>query len=159
MFVNFSYFCFLIKFLMNNTLRIILKVLIVITWVLMVVWYTSFLLTLVQAYCKYGNIPVGQISYPSQMFLICLVMGFYNFIVLIFMGFPLNLWNMIHEFKLKKFSTLMFSACYIFLAVVFIITSGRISIDWRPSFFQQFLVWLHIKEILYLCTLLILIEL
>ena len=73
---------------MNNTLRIILKVLIVITWVLMVVWYTSFLLTLVQAYCKYGNIPVGQISYPSQMFLICLVMGFYNFIVLIFMGFP-----------------------------------------------------------------------
>lgn len=121
MFVNFSYFCFLIKFLMNNTLRIILKVLIVITWVLMVVWHTSFLLTLVQAYCKYGNIPVGQISYPSQMFLICLVMGFYNFIVLIFVGFPLNLWNMVHEFKLKKFSTLMFSACYIFLAVVFII--------------------------------------
>ena len=55
------------------------------------------------------------------MFFICLVMGFYNFIVLIFTGFPLNLWNMVNEFKFKKFSTLMISACYIFLAVVFII--------------------------------------
>ena len=106
---------------MNNTLRIILKVLIVITWVLMVVWYISFLLTLVQAYRMYGNIPVGQISYPSQMFLICWVMGFYNLIVLVFMGLPLNLWNMVHEFKLKKLSTLLISACYIFLAMVFIV--------------------------------------
>ena len=106
---------------MNNTLRVILKVLMVITWVLMMVWYISFLLTLVQAYRIYGNIPVGQISYPSQMFFICLVMGFYNFIVLVFMGLPLNLWNMVNEFKFKKFSTLMISACYIFLAVVFII--------------------------------------
>ena len=48
-------------------------------------------------------------------------MGFYNFIVLIFMGFPLNFWNMVHEFKFKKLNTLMISDCYIFLALVFII--------------------------------------
>ena len=106
---------------MNNTLRVILKVLMVINWVLMMGWYISLLLTLLQAYRIYGNIPVGQISYPSQMFFICLVMGFYNFIVLIFTGLPLNLWNMVNEFKFKKFSTLMISACYIFLAVVFVI--------------------------------------
>ena len=28
---------------------------------------------------------------------------------------------MVHEFKLKKFSTLLISACYIFLAAVFIV--------------------------------------
>ena len=106
---------------MNNTLRVILKVLMVITWVLMMVWYISFLLTLVQAYRIYGNIPVGQISYPSQMFFICFVFGFFNFLVMIFLGFPLNLWNMVNEFKFKKFSTLMIPACYIFLAVVFVI--------------------------------------
>lgn len=103
---------------MNNTLRVILKVLMVITWVLMMVWYISFLLTLMQAYRMYGNMPIGQVK---SMFDICWVMGFFNLLVLIFMGFPLNVWNMVHEFKFKKFSTLMISACYIFLAVVFII--------------------------------------
>jgi hypothetical protein len=106
---------------MNNTLRVILKVLMVITWVLMMVWYISFLLTLVQAYRMYGNMPIGQVSYSPPMFDVCWVMGFFNLLVLIFMGFPLNVWNMVHEFKFKKFSTLMISACYIFLAVVFVI--------------------------------------
>ena len=107
---------------MNNTLRIILKVLLVITWVLMVVWYMSLLLTLVQAYRMYGNRPIGEVPCLSlPMFDICFVLGFFNFLVMIFMGFPLNLWNMIHEFKFKKISTLLISACYILLALVFII--------------------------------------
>lgn len=106
---------------MNNTLHVILKVLMVVTWVLMMAWYISLLLTLVQAYRMYGNVPMGQISYPSPMFDICWVMGFFHFPVLILLGFPLNLWNMVHEFKIKKFSTLLISACYILLAVIFII--------------------------------------
>ena len=106
---------------MNNTLRVILKVLMVITWVMMVVWYISLLLTLVQAYRMYGNRPIGQVSFPSPMLEICWAYGFLNLLVLIFMGFPLNIWNMVHEFKLKKFSTLLISACYIFLAAVFIV--------------------------------------
>lgn len=107
---------------MNNTLRVILKVLMVITWVLMMVWYISFLLTLVQAYRIHGNMPIGEVPYFSlPMFDFCFVFGFFNFLVMTFLGFPLNLWNMIHEFKFKKISTLLISACYIFLAVVFII--------------------------------------
>lgn len=107
---------------MNNTLRVILKVLMVITWVLMMVWYISFLLTLVQAYRIHGNMPIGEVPYFSlPMFDFCFVFGFFNFLVMTFLGFPLNLWNMVNEFKFKNFSTLMISACYIFLAVVFII--------------------------------------
>ena len=106
---------------MNNALRIILKVLMVITWVLMMVWYISYLLSLVQAYCRYRNVPVSLVSFPAPMFDICWVIGFFNLIVLIFMGFPLNLWNMVHEFKIKKIRTLLISACYIFLATIFII--------------------------------------
>lgn len=107
---------------MNNTLRVILKVLMVITWVLMMVWYISLLLTLLQAYRIHGNMPIGEVPYFSlPMFDFCFVFGFFNFLVMTFLGFPLNLWNMVNEFKFKKFSTLMISACYIFLAVVFII--------------------------------------
>ena len=107
---------------MNNTLRIILKVLLVITWVLMMAWYVALLLTLVQAYRMYGNMTIGEVPYLSlPMFDICFVLGFFNFLVMIFLGFPLNLWNMIHEFKFKNISTLLISACYILLAFVFII--------------------------------------
>lgn len=107
---------------MNNALRIILKVLMVITWVLMMAWYITLLLTLVQAYRMYGNMTISEVPYPPlPMFLICLVSGFYNFLVMIFLGFPLNLWNMIHEFKFKKICTLLISACYILLALVFIV--------------------------------------
>lgn len=107
---------------MNNTLRIILKVLMVITWVLMMAWYITLLLTFVQAYRMYGNMTISEDSCLSlPMFDICFVLGFFNFLVMIFLGFPLNLWNMLHEFKLKKISTLLISACYILLALVFII--------------------------------------
>jgi hypothetical protein len=46
---------------MNNTLRVILKVQMVITWVLMMEWYISLLLTLLQAYRMYGNMPIGEV--------------------------------------------------------------------------------------------------
>ena len=46
---------------MNNTLRVILKVLMVITWVLMMGWYISLLLTLLQAYRMYENMPIGEV--------------------------------------------------------------------------------------------------
>ena len=72
---------------------------------------------------------------------ICFVLGFFNFLVMIFLGFPLNLWNMIHEFKLKNISTLLISACYILLALVFIIIWFYFVslLDWWSSnyFWQQ----------------------
>lgn len=63
---------------MNNTLRIILRVLMVITWVLMMGWYVSLLLTLVQAYRMHGNWPV---TFPLLWFLLLFGFTFGGFLI------------------------------------------------------------------------------